>query len=842
MTKKGLRKQLKRIARMNLAVGVIAMGMLVTESSSAIADSFTGKPNTYAGSTVSGNQNSQGIFAYNAAVSEWNRILTEQSPVKHSPDDKQKLENSEKGTRGTYTVTSNGDVGLGTLRQAIIDANANAGADIIEFTLGAGNTIILSSSLPTLTDDIEIDGSNTSGDNIILQGGGNASNFRAFYLNTAKTIDLNDMTITSFEFSSSDAGPAMLIYNGTLNMANCIVTNCKANNGNGGALRNHSGAMNIDNCTFENNYAKNDGGAISNAGTLTIHGSNFSSNGASSGAAIQNSGTGSIDQSSTVTNNSASFGGGAVFNHDGGTLNIQNCTITGNTEGDLNNSNGNVYLNAANSIGAVYTGSYMYNDGTLSSESVIISSGYSYPGELDNNNGASFTIAAGGRMDIDGNFNNKSGATFTLTEGASLKGNGSFTNNGTTNIKFKVSESIWHLISSPLPAATSAIFTGDFLQKWDEANARWDDIVPTTDVLTPGKGYGLWATPGKSDHIYNFAGTPNTGEQTIGMTSAGGGDNDGMNLLGNPYPSSIDWDVLDGNYGTVYYWDAANSRYATWSGSGSTNGGQQYLPPMQGFFVYTTAAKDFTINNNARTHENAASFYKGGSKEIQHGLRLEALAESGLKSDALLLFRENTQAGFDMQSDAWKIMSGTPGMPELYVKVENQKLALEARPETETIQLGFANDEAGIYKIDLKEIADIPNAFIEDTKTNTYFDLTKGAYEFAWNPETDLESRFKLHFKAVGIENNQISESNIRIYAADGQIFIKNGVETHGRASLHLTITDIMGRTVLQQTISASETTAIPVDLKKGVYVVMVGSGACSTALPLYKTEKVFIK
>ena len=52
----------------------------------------------------------------------------------------------------------------------------------------------------------------------------------------------------------------------------------------------------------------------------------------------------------------------------------------------------------------------------------------------------------------------------------------------------------------------------------------------------------------------------------------------------------------------------------------------------------------------------------------------------------------------------------------------------------------------------------------------------------------------------------------------------------------------MMGRTVLQQTISGSELTAIPVNLKTGVYVVMVysDSGACSTAL--YKTEKVFIK
>ncbi len=56
----------------------------------------------------------------------------------------------------TYTVTTNADSGVGSLRQAIIDANANPGADVIVFN--AAMTIQPTSALPDITDPVEING------------------------------------------------------------------------------------------------------------------------------------------------------------------------------------------------------------------------------------------------------------------------------------------------------------------------------------------------------------------------------------------------------------------------------------------------------------------------------------------------------------------------------------------------------------------------------------------------------------------------------------------------------------------------------------------------------------
>ena len=64
------------------------------------------------------------------------------------------------GSANTYTVTTTADSGAGSLRQAILDANANSGADIIAFNItGSGvHTISPATALPTITEAVTING------------------------------------------------------------------------------------------------------------------------------------------------------------------------------------------------------------------------------------------------------------------------------------------------------------------------------------------------------------------------------------------------------------------------------------------------------------------------------------------------------------------------------------------------------------------------------------------------------------------------------------------------------------------------------------------------------------
>src|SRR3954470_1837899 len=64
----------------------------------------------------------------------------------------------------TYPVTTTADTGPGSLRQAILDANANPGPDDITFAIGSGPVSIApASALPDITDPLKIDGSTQPG-------------------------------------------------------------------------------------------------------------------------------------------------------------------------------------------------------------------------------------------------------------------------------------------------------------------------------------------------------------------------------------------------------------------------------------------------------------------------------------------------------------------------------------------------------------------------------------------------------------------------------------------------------------------------------------------------------
>jgi hypothetical protein len=64
----------------------------------------------------------------------------------------------------TFTVTNANDSGAGSLRQAILDANATPGFDTINFNIGSGTqTITPASPLPTVTDPVALDATTQPG-------------------------------------------------------------------------------------------------------------------------------------------------------------------------------------------------------------------------------------------------------------------------------------------------------------------------------------------------------------------------------------------------------------------------------------------------------------------------------------------------------------------------------------------------------------------------------------------------------------------------------------------------------------------------------------------------------
>jgi hypothetical protein len=416
-----------------------------------------------------------------------------------------------------------------------------------------------------------------------------------------------------------------------------------------------------------------------------------------------------------------------------------------------------------------------------------------------------------------------SGASLTIESGGSLITWGEIADNSTVDMNRTISDGQWHLVSVPASGITANTFNGDYLQSWDETTGDWTEITNPGTTLNTNQGYLLW---GVAKGSYTFSGTPLTGDQSkaVSYTAVEESGYDGANLLGNPYPSSIDWSGLDDTWGAVYYYNGTG--YVSWNnGEGS---GSQYIPPMQGFFIVVDAYGTFELTNDNRSNSGATGYYKSGN-ELSNGIILEA--SNGEYRDALhILLRDETTDGFDLQHDAWKFLSDAEGISEIYSFAGDDRLSIDARPEIQELQLGFANDKAGVYSIGMREMNGIPNAYLEDTKTGIFHNLQSGAYQFSWDPFMDDENRFKLHLNAVGIQETSVTESDILIWSANRQIYIK------GADAGKVTVLDVMGRVILQKEISDNESISVPVNLQSGIYLVTVHNGK------EIKTGKVFIK
>ena len=106
------------------------------------------------------------------------------------------IQHDFKGVLATFSVTNTGDAGAGSLRQAILDANAAGGADSIVFDIGAegsSQTITLASALPAIADAVVLDARTQAapgyaGVPLVTLDGGNTVNVGLQITSNASTV------------------------------------------------------------------------------------------------------------------------------------------------------------------------------------------------------------------------------------------------------------------------------------------------------------------------------------------------------------------------------------------------------------------------------------------------------------------------------------------------------------------------------------------------------------------------------------------------------------------------------------------------------------------------------
>ncbi|NPD47752.1 T9SS type A sorting domain-containing protein [Lentimicrobium sp. S6] len=436
-------------------------------------------------------------------------------------------------------------------------------------------------------------------------------------------------------------------------------------------------------------------------------------------------------------------------------------------------------------------------------------------------------IASNGTADCH-NIIIESGAALTIEDGGSLITTGTITNNGIFTAQRTISNGQWHLISSPVAGAQSGMFKFDYLQNWNETSADWIDITELDAPLTPGKGFGFWSEDGETTHT--FTGTPNNGTITHSVSfteySSDPDTFEGANLIGNPYPSSIDWIGLDNDWGAVYIWnpdfnngDGTYGKYISWNNGSSSNGCTQFIPPMQAFFVVVDAGDDGTdisLTNANRTHSGASTYYKS-EQDIKNGIILEAIT-NGSSDELCIKFHANANQLYEKRFDAYKFFNNSVGSCQLFSITGEKYLSIDVRPESEIIQLGLRNQKSGNYKIGIKEMDGFSLVELEDTKLNLFYDLSKGAYSFDWNTN-DSEERFILHLKATA--TNELVEQEAQVYAHNGQVYIR---QTSSNEFNSVVIYDLAGRVVYSSSLSQQELQSISLSNAKEAYLVQLVS------------------
>ncbi|NOZ35859.1 MAG: T9SS type A sorting domain-containing protein [Chlorobi bacterium] len=366
----------------------------------------------------------------------------------------------------------------------------------------------------------------------------------------------------------------------------------------------------------------------------------------------------------------------------------------------------------------------------------------------------------------------------------------------------------WHYIFAPLTQIDTATYT---VAPWGDINPNiyWYN-EPTADFWS---GYTIYNPTGwqptnaeassylQTDRGYiNYFTADKTYSQTGGnltdvdksftlsYTVNGTGNEpntgtawtnfDGWNLFGNPYVSAVDWDNagLDKTYieNFIYYYDNTQDKYLCyggnppWDNNGvSINGGTQYIPAGQGFFVKALSngnSQSFVIPKTARTH-NGQPFYKS-SASFENLIKLQIKKDFYTDETIIRTFPETTGVtdDHDLNYDAYKMFSLNTERPQLYSHtVDNsQMFAVNTLPEiidSKIISLGISVNESGTYSIDMTENSfDNMHIWLEDKAENFNTDLlTKNSYSFNEAAETN-DNRFYLH-----IDKNTIPKLNLSV-------------------------------------------------------------------------------
>ena len=470
-----------------------------------------------------------------------------------------------------------------------------------------------------------------------------------------------------------------------------------------------------------------------------------------------------------------------------------------------------------------------------------------------------------------------SGGNLTLVSTAAQSaliagsGTGSVTGNVTMQ-RYLPSGYGYKYFSSPFQSATVNEFADDMTLgsftffRYDEnrTSSGWISYHnPTTNPLVPLEGYAINFGSGSAPNTVDITGAVNNGSLSVTLYNHNNTFTKGFNLVGNPFPSPIDWNSAAGWTKTnidnaLYYFKASSTdqyggTYISYVNGVSTGGTTlNIIPSMQGFFVHVTDGPPWPVtgtlgmDNNVRMTNQTQPFTKSGTKSPNSFLKLtSAFSDDTVSFDpAVIYFDEKATAEFDSQLDALKLMNTDLKVPNLYsVTPAGAKLSISAMPDlvntTDSVPLGLKLNRDGYIGFRIRNNEGMFSAMgisLYDKVTGTEQDLLPDKEYKLYLTTGEYLNRFFLNLSNVAtiVPDYNSGTDLFNIYSSHGILKAEINILS-GKEGI-LKISNLTGQIIFLAKVYEKGYHEYNPGLKEGIYIVsyITGNNRCS--------KKIFIQ
>ena len=460
-----------------------------------------------------------------------------------------------------------------------------------------------------------------------------------------------------------------------------------------------------------------------------------------------------------------------------------------------------------------------------------------------------------------GSFN--SGGNLTLisspTQTALIDGAGLGTVSGNVTMqRYLIAGFGYKYFSPPVQDATvnsfaatvdlNASFPNFFHYIEDKVSSGFTSYTNPANPLHPLQGYAADFGSSMAPKTVNMTGIVNNGALSATLYNHNQPYTKGFNLIGNPYPSPINWDAVAGLTRTnidnaIYFFNSGivsqyTGAYSTYINGVSSDGiAGPVIASMQGFFVHVTdgtypVTGTLAINNSARVNDLSPIFHKSMSARMDAGLaerrmllRLSAgFADQNNTSDPLVLY-SNTGAkkAFDKELDAIKLMNDNELLPNLYsIGTDASKLVVKALLGVDSntvIPLGIETQRDGNVSFNLRNLENWPvglNLYLRDELKGINQDLQKNPIYTVNLKKGKVENRFSLRGKAaepLGTDGDVYT-----IFGANGELFVR--IKLMDERPGDLMISNLLGQVISRKRIDGNGVYQLDQLLPNVVYLV----------------------